>query len=282
MMYPQEDTIVALRPTVPHLPFKVPDSVRPLDPDVALGAPVQGTGIDPVTGAPITVTNALYNFGWEYVWHCHLLGHEDSDMMRPMVLDVTPTAPTNLSARVTGAPSVTFSWTNNATYPAAHNMLIQRADDAAFTTGVTTIRTRGTATMRSDPTVVAGSTYYYRVRAESTVSYSDWSNVVTVVALPKPGRPYAVTARAVPSASGPASIDTAWKEAAGYTVTGFELQWATNTGYTTNFGSQTLSGSANSYTITGLVRNTRYYFRVRAVYGAVSSTYGAAYAKTVR
>jgi FtsP/CotA-like multicopper oxidase with cupredoxin domain len=34
-----------------------------------------------------TVTNVLQNFGWEYVWHCHLLGHEENDMMRPMVFD---------------------------------------------------------------------------------------------------------------------------------------------------------------------------------------------------
>ena len=28
----------------------------------------------------------MYNFGWEYVWHCHLLGHEENDMMRPLVM----------------------------------------------------------------------------------------------------------------------------------------------------------------------------------------------------
>jgi len=32
-------------------------------------------------GNPITVTNVVANFGWEYVWHCHILSHEEVDMM---------------------------------------------------------------------------------------------------------------------------------------------------------------------------------------------------------
>jgi len=26
----------------------------------------------------------MTNFGHEYVWHCHILGHEENDMMRPL------------------------------------------------------------------------------------------------------------------------------------------------------------------------------------------------------
>jgi len=51
-----------------------------------LGSTIGFTGVDPFTGSPKPVTNALTNFGWEYVWHCHLLGHEENDMMRPLVL----------------------------------------------------------------------------------------------------------------------------------------------------------------------------------------------------
>ena len=32
----------------------------------------------------------MTNFGHEYVWHCHILGHEENDMMRPLVLNTTP------------------------------------------------------------------------------------------------------------------------------------------------------------------------------------------------
>ena len=29
----------------------------------------------------------MTNFGHEYVWHCHILSHEESDMMRPIILN---------------------------------------------------------------------------------------------------------------------------------------------------------------------------------------------------
>ncbi len=51
-MNPLEDCIVAMRPTTPTLPFKVPDSVRALDPSRPLGTSSQFTGVDPSTGQP--------------------------------------------------------------------------------------------------------------------------------------------------------------------------------------------------------------------------------------
>ena len=87
-MNPLEDAIVALRPMVQTLPFKLPDSVRLLDPTTPEGTTGQFMNIDPLTNTPVTVTNVMTNFGWEYVWHCHLLGHEENDMMRPMSMQV--------------------------------------------------------------------------------------------------------------------------------------------------------------------------------------------------
>jgi FtsP/CotA-like multicopper oxidase with cupredoxin domain len=80
-MNPLEDVYVAVKPVRPKLPFVVPPSIRPLDPSRPLGTTAQFTGKD-AQGNPITVTNQIVNFGWEFMWHCHLLGHEDNDMMR--------------------------------------------------------------------------------------------------------------------------------------------------------------------------------------------------------
>ena len=82
-MNPLEDVFVAVMATRPTLPFNVPDSIRPLDPSMALGTTMQFTNKD-AQGNPITVVNQMYNFHWEFMWHCHLLGHEDNDMMRPI------------------------------------------------------------------------------------------------------------------------------------------------------------------------------------------------------
>ena len=87
-MNPLEDIIIAMRPERPYFPFAVPDSIRLFDPTSLPGSTGQFTGVD-INGKPITVTNMLYNFGWEYVWHCHLLGHEENDMMRPIKLTGT-------------------------------------------------------------------------------------------------------------------------------------------------------------------------------------------------
>jgi hypothetical protein len=40
------------------------------------------------------------NFHWEYVWHCHLLGHEENDMMRPIVFTPTPPSATATPTRL--------------------------------------------------------------------------------------------------------------------------------------------------------------------------------------
>ncbi len=53
-MNPGEVTTVIMRFDLPTVPFIVP--------------------VSPRTG------------GYEYVWHCHILEHEEHDMMRPMVV----------------------------------------------------------------------------------------------------------------------------------------------------------------------------------------------------
>jgi hypothetical protein len=72
-MNPLEDIFFATKPIKPIVPFAMPDSIRPLDVTQPLGTTTQFTGVDPYTNAPITVTNQMTNFGWEYVWHLRSL-----------------------------------------------------------------------------------------------------------------------------------------------------------------------------------------------------------------
>ena len=84
---PFEDIIVALRPTATKmkLPFGLPNSNRLLDPTMPVGSTANFLPVPPPVGIPAVaqISNVMTNFGWEYVWHCHLLGHEENDMMRP-------------------------------------------------------------------------------------------------------------------------------------------------------------------------------------------------------
>jgi FtsP/CotA-like multicopper oxidase with cupredoxin domain len=110
-MSPLEDTIVALRPYAPRAPWGQPDSIRLLDPIRPAGA--TWASQDPLTGNPITVVNQLHNFHWEYMVHCHVLSHEEMEMMRPIEFNVASTlgaAPTLGFAYDLG--TVTLTWTD--------------------------------------------------------------------------------------------------------------------------------------------------------------------------
>jgi FtsP/CotA-like multicopper oxidase with cupredoxin domain len=87
---PLEDTIVAFRPVTPRVPFALPNSIRPLNPTQPLGSTMGFGQIDPLTGAALEPlqTNTIANFGHEYVWHCHILSHEENDMMRAIVFNL--------------------------------------------------------------------------------------------------------------------------------------------------------------------------------------------------
>jgi hypothetical protein len=83
-----------------------------MDPSQQLGVPTGFTQVDVKTGLPAVVVNEVANYGWEYVWHCHILGHEENDFMRPVKFnanEVAAAAPTGLALSGT-----TLSWTDAA------------------------------------------------------------------------------------------------------------------------------------------------------------------------
>jgi hypothetical protein len=263
-MNPLEDAIVAFRAVAPTLPFKIGDSIRPLDPTQALGTMLTVT--DPTTGNALTTPNIMTNFGWEYVWHCHLLGHEENDMMRPVEFQVSPAVPTNLKATAApvgvNTPKVVLTWTNNATAPlAATNLLIQRSTNASFTAGVVTFSTSGAATTYSDTTVAQSTTYYYRIRAENTISYSVWSDTASTKSVGQ--LPMAVTNLHVIS-EGTTSLNIGWTiPTGGAARTSIQVQFATAAAgpWTT----RTTTPTATSFNITGLVHLRKYWMRVASV-----------------
>ncbi|MFB3887342.1 MAG: multicopper oxidase domain-containing protein, partial [Thermodesulfobacteriota bacterium] len=109
---PLEDTIVAIRLTLPQVPFAQPNSIRPLNPSAPIGSMMGFSQIDVRDGAALAtpMTNRMYNFGLEYVWHCHILSHEENDMMRSVVIRPTATA-----ADFTGGLRSEVFWYNTVT-----------------------------------------------------------------------------------------------------------------------------------------------------------------------
>ncbi|HET7831604.1 MAG TPA: choice-of-anchor D domain-containing protein [Gallionella sp.] len=129
VMNPLEDIVVAVKGKRSAVPFGMPQSVRAMDPSQPLGSTLGFTQVD-LKGNPTAlpgtpgynpnwglalpagaVANAIANFDNEFVWHCHLLSHEENDFMRPFVFtpnDLVPQAPRNLSVAAGGV----LSWSD--------------------------------------------------------------------------------------------------------------------------------------------------------------------------
>jgi len=177
---PLEITFLALRPTVPtptEIPFELQDSVRLIDPTLPDGATLPPPGpagwFDP-GGNPIPqILNHTVNFGWEYVWHCHILSHEEMDFMHALVFAVPPLAPTLPAPAipapgytVTGPvnnPTVNLTWVDNSSKEIRFR--VERATDAAFTTGLKVSTVPANTVTFADNTVTNNTAYWYRVYA---------------------------------------------------------------------------------------------------------------------
>ena len=279
-MNPLEDIVVAMTAKKQSVPFAVPTSSRPLAPANPLHSGMGFTNVDP-NNQPITVYNEVTDFGWEYVWHCHLLGHEENDMMRPLVMTGTSAlalSPMSLSATVDSGTQVTLNWTPaSAVNSAAETgFKVQRANGSGVvTTAFATINTTGQgASSYVDATAVAGQTYTYRVIATNAAgdsAPSNWVKVTTAI----PGAPFNLFATTTAKGVAPQTVTVTWNESSDNEA-GFVVQRARNGAFTKDLVTVPVPGGANaaSYTDTTVSPKTTYWYRVHAVnaMGASAST----------
>jgi hypothetical protein len=289
-MDPLTDTIVAMRAVKPDLSGvawggAVPTSERLLNPALPTNSVLGFSNLDPLTGnqfAP-AIQNVWTNFGWEYTWHCHILGHEEDDMMRPVVLNVPlnpPTAPSGLAANYvpnSGTPAlsrVDLTWVDNA--PTEIGFKIVRSITSDFTGTLVTNVLPVNSTSFSDTTVGnATATYYYRVYAFNSAGSSTLpSNTAKVVIAFGPTAPTGLTATPSVLSTLAPTIALAWTDNA-INEANFVVQRDTNPGFTApttyllpaNTAAVPATVGAMTYTQTsamGIAEATTYYYRVRA------------------
>jgi FtsP/CotA-like multicopper oxidase with cupredoxin domain len=250
-MNPLEDCIVALRPIAPKVPFGLPDSIRPLAPTLPLGSTMGFFGVAP-NGTPIAITNEIMNYGWEYVWHCHILGHEENDMMRPIDFvfhSSSPAAPV-LTGSASGGNNL--SWTD-ATPDIPGNLgnptneigfKIQRANMSGGVIGPYSIRAivPANSTTYVDGSAVAGVRYSYKVTAFNVAANvdSNTTQILTTTAVLLPAIPLLISPADAATVSAAAPIALRWSVAA----------------RATSYRLQILSGATVVVDMPGLISNT--------------------------
>ena len=192
------------------------------------------------------MTNQLANFGWEYVWHCHILSHEENDMMRPMVFITPSSAPATIQGVAVTAAG-TLTWTDPT--PAAismgsivneANFTIFRAVGAGAFSKLATVPANRTSYV--DGSTVSGTqTYRYYVQATNNAGTSTASAIVTrgpgatQIALPL-----------VPALTSPATPATF------STTSPISFVWGAATG-ADSYTLQVLSGAAPVVNMPGLI-----------------------------
>jgi FtsP/CotA-like multicopper oxidase with cupredoxin domain/fibronectin type 3 domain-containing protein len=288
---PLEDTIVAMRPIIPKLPFGLLDSVRPLNPAMPIGSMDLFNSVD-AFGNPITpaITNQVVNFGWEYVWHCHILSHEEMDMMRPISVNVARTLPvppavTLVRDATTGV--VNLSWTDGtpvsyagvATWGDPANEVGFRIERAVVAKGgkvgnYSEIgRTFPNTTAYRDATAVLGTSYSYRVVAFNAAG----SSASAPVGGPPDAIPSAPSGAAASLQSG-LTIAVTWRDNS-RNESFFRVERSVDAG--TFAVVATPPAGTTSFTDTAVQAGRTYRYRVAAVNSGGTSTFATSNLVTV-
>ncbi|MDF2674479.1 MAG: Fibronectin type domain protein, partial [Clostridiales bacterium] len=289
---PLEHTVIALRPNIPDLskiPFKVPNSIRLIDPTMPENAVLEGPPpngwFDPL-GNPINeVRNHKVNYGWEYVYHCHILAHEEMDMMHSVAFAVPPAPPSNLTGNLVGNGNnrhVILNWTYNNIYGAVQ--IVQRkislngqwVDIAIIPAGTTTY---------TNVIGNAKNNYYYRIFGRVTVGDETLSNFPTVTMNSDFTNEILVTANPVLIPNAPTNLILSriplgavrlyWQDNS-TNETAFKIERSVNGGnfrvIGTSIGSSMYTGT-RFYTDRTVIRNNVYSYRVAATNDSGTSNY---------
>ncbi len=276
---PLEDTIVALRPIVPNVPFEIPNSIRMLNPMMPAGSTAMFNNVDPQGNPTNPISNQLVNFGWEYVYHCHILSHEEMDMMRPVTLALPPNKADGLKFSTTGTGKnqrIVVSWNDNSINETG--FLLQRSSDGTAWTTVGAspspldqLNSHGSRTL-TDATSTATTPYLYRVIAQNVVGYGSGFPTMTaqsisdVYGINTPAAPTSLTATLQ---NGP-QINLTWKDNS-TTETKYVVERSVDGSAFTQLA--TLAANSTSYTNTGIVAGSTYAYRVMALNVAGQSAY---------
>jgi len=169
-------------------------------------------------------------------------------------------APTNLVATTVSASEIDLAWTDNSDNE--DGFRIERCSGAGCTNFFEIATVGANVTTYHNTSLLAATSYSYRVRAYNGAGTSAYSNVATATNF-VPTQPTNLTATTV-SAS---QIDLAWTDNA-TNEDGFRIERCAGAGCAVFTEIATVGANVTTYQNTGLAFNTSYTYRVRAYNGA--------------
>lgn len=185
---------------------------------------------------------------------------------------VPPTAPSSLIAAAISSSRIDLSWTDNSHYETGFKIERKTGVNGVYEQ----IGTAGAnAIAYSNTGLLAGLTYYYRVRAYNASGDSLYSNEAYATTLAASSPPTAITNSAANVNGSSVTLNGAVNPNGAATAAYFE--WGTTTSYGNSTPPHSI-GSGNSSvniwdSITGLSPGATYHYRVKASNG-VGTTYG--------
>ena len=188
-----------------------------------------------------------------------------SDEAHDTTLNVIPPAPSGLVATAVSTTQINLSWTSNSVNETGFK--IERKTGAGGT--YSQIATVGAGVVTYNDTGLAtNTTYFYRVRATNAVGDSAYSNEASATTqLNPPAAPSGLTA----TAASTTQINLTWTDNSS-DETGFKIERKTGAGGT-YAQIATVGASVTTYSNTGLVVGTNYFYRVRATNTGGDSAY---------
>ncbi len=169
-----------------------------------------------------------------------------------------PTIPT--ANQVTNISTSGFSVSWNSVFNAT-GYYLDLAYDSLFTNYVTGYNNYNlTATSKSISGLLCNTKYFYRVKANNNCGASSYSNIVSAITFTKPDSIIALNATAVYSNS----FIARWQGVS--TVSNYYLDVAYDslfTNYVTGYNNLSLTSSTTSKSVSGLLCNTKYYYRLK-------------------
>jgi len=192
-------------------------------------------------------------------------------------VDAATTTPGSLAATVVSSSQINLSWTGNAGNSNITGYTIATATNSSFTSASYKWVSGAGSTSSSMTALYAGTTYYFKIKAEGSSDAYDspfTAHITAATSSAAPNAPSNLTTTVMSDTR----IDLGWADNSS-NETGFELKRATDSGFTQNvvwIGN--IQGA--SYSNTGLSPSTTYYYKVRAEGATQDSAYSSAVSAT--